>query len=384
MKNKKFPLIAFLAGLALLLAGLVFLGTEPSAPTAAKDKERVENSGDAADAAPASSRVHAGGAQSGASSAVNPTVPAVAGSSPTTGPGVSVSGPGTMGAPVAKFSGASGQSRLARPSGSSRSTKGTPVYRTVPEILAGKDLSVPAQRSQAATEMAEAEAIRYRAVLARAEELGIPMRVEGPGHKVSILHDIRPEGPLYRTTMNANAAISSAANLVYPAPYSLNGSSVKVGVWDAGSVRNTHREFTTTRVVKRNSSAANDDHATHVAGTIGASGVTANAKGMAPSVAIDSWDWNSDYSEMTSSGAATATADASKIPISNHSYGYNATTADMGRYETEARDTDALLVNLPYYLPFWAAGNEQDFLTAKGGYQSITFNGLAKNLMTVG
>ncbi|MGA0849081.1 MAG: S8 family serine peptidase, partial [Chthoniobacterales bacterium] len=289
-----------------------------------------------------------------------------------------------MGAPVAKFSGASGQGRLARPSGSSRSTKGTPVYRTVPEILAGKDLSVPAQRSQAAAEMAEAEAIRYRAVLARAEELGIPVRVEGPGHKVSVLHDIRPEGPLYRTTMNANAAISSAANLVYPAPYSLNGSSVKVGVWDAGSVRNTHREFTTTRVVKRNSSAANDDHATHVAGTIGASGVTANAKGMAPSVAIDSWDWNSDYSEMTSSGAATATADASKIPISNHSYGYNATTADMGRYETEARDTDALLVNLPYYLPFWAAGNEQDFLTAKGGYQSITFNGLAKNLMTVG
>ena len=265
-----------------------------------------------------------------------------------------------------------------------RAVKGAPVYRAVPEILDGKDLSDPAQRAQAATEMAESEGIRYRAVLAKAEELGIPARVEGPGHKVSILHDIRPEGPLYRTTLNANAAISSAANLVYPAPYSLNGSTVKVGVWDAGSVRNTHREFTTARVVKRNSSVANDDHATHVAGTIGASGVTANAKGMAPAVAIDSWDWNSDYSEMTSSGAATATADATKIPISNHSYGYNATTADMGRYETEARDTDALLVNLPYYLPFWAAGNEQDLLTAKGGYQSITFNGLAKNLLTVG
>jgi subtilisin-like proprotein convertase family protein len=265
-----------------------------------------------------------------------------------------------------------------------RSVKGAPVYRTVPEILAGKNLSDPAQRAQAATEMAEAEDIRYRAVLAKAEELGIPVRVEGPGNKVSILHDIRPEGPLYRTTLNANAAISSAANLVYPAPYSLNGSTVKVGVWDAGSVRNTHREFSTTRVVNRNSTAAVDDHATHVAGTIGATGVTANAKGMAPSAAIDSWDWNSDYSEMTSSGASTATADATKIPISNHSYGYNATTADMGRYETEARDTDALLVNLPYYLPFWAAGNEQDFLTAKGGYQSITFNGLAKNLLTVG
>ena len=115
-----------------------------------------------------------------------------------------------------------------------RAVKGAPVYRAVPEILDGKDLSDPAQRAQAATEIAESEGIRYREVLAKAEELGIPARVEGPGHKVSILHDIRPEGPLYRTTLNANAAISSAANLVYPAPYSLNGSTVKVGVWDAG------------------------------------------------------------------------------------------------------------------------------------------------------
>jgi hypothetical protein len=74
----------------------------------------------------------------------------------------------------------------------------------------------------------------------------------------------------------------------------------------------------------------------------GASGFTATAKGMAPNVSIDSWDWNSDYSEMTSSGAASATADASKIPLSNHSYGYNATTADMGVYNSESVDTDAL------------------------------------------
>jgi hypothetical protein len=32
----------------------------------------------------------------------------------------------------------------------------------------------------------------------------------------------------------------------------------------------------------------------------------------------------------------------------------------------------------------WAAGNEQDLLTAKGGFQSITYNGLSKNILTVG
>jgi hypothetical protein len=231
--------------------------------------------------------------------------------------------------------------------------------------------------------MAEVEEARYEAVLEKAELLEVPVRVDGPGNKVSILYDFRGEEPIYRTTMNANAAISSGANLLYPAPYSLNGTGVKVGVWDAGAVRNTHREFNTTRVIKRNNVGL-DDHATHVAGTVGASGITASAKGMAPNVSIDSWDWNDDYTEMTSSGAAAATGDASKIPLSNHSYGYGATTTDMGRYNSESVQTDSLAVSMPYYLICWAAGNEQDELIAKNGFQSITYNGLSKNILTVG
>ena len=254
--------------------------------------------------------------------------------------------------------------------------------RSVAEILEGVDLSNEAERARVVAEMTATEESRYAAVLAKAEELGIPVRKEGPGNRVSILHDFRGDEPLYRVTMNKNAAISSAANLLYPSPYGLDGTGVKVGVWDAGAVHNTHQEFSTTRVVKRNS-VATDDHATHVAGTIGASGVNANAKGMAPNVKIDSWDWNNDYSEMTSSGAATATA-TNNIPISNHSYGYGATTSDMGRYESECVDTDTLAASLPFYLPCWAAGNEQDELIAKNGYQSITFNGLSKNVLTVG
>lgn len=242
------------------------------------------------------------------------------------------------------------------------------------------------QRAIAASEMADAEEARYEAVLAKAKQLSIPVRIDGPGNRVRILHDVRGTQPLYRTTLNANAAISTGANLIrQTAPYNLSGSGLKVGVWDGGSVRNTHQEFGTNRVVKRNSSAANDEHATHVAGTIGATGVQASAKGMAPLVAIDSYDWNSDYAEMTSAGAATATDPATRIPISNHSYGYGATNTDLGRYEAECRTTDNLANNLPFYLIFWAAGNEQqDYGKPYGGYQSITFNGLAKNIVTVG
>ena len=258
--------------------------------------------------------------------------------------------------------------------------------RSISEILESAEMSDPETRAAVVAFMSNREEVRYQAVLAKAELLGIPVRLDGPSHKVSILYDFRGEEPLYRTTLNANAAISTGANLIRTtAPYNLDGSGIKVGVWDGGPVRNTHQEFSTTRVVKKDSTAAGDDHATHVAGTIGASGFQASAKGMAPLVAIDSYEWTGDYAEMTAVGAATTSDSfATKIPLSNHSYGYDAVTADMGRYETECNTLDALALSLPYYSVFWAAGNEQDTLTALGGYQSITFNGLSKNILTVG
>ncbi len=261
--------------------------------------------------------------------------------------------------------------------------RGIPPVRSTARIFAGADLSDVVVRQRVVEEMKSAEQVRLTSVKAKAALMGIPERIDGPGHQVAILHSFRGDEPIYRKTMNLNAAISSAANLVGPAPYNLNGAGIKVGVWDAGSVRRTHQEFTLGRVTNRNATAALDDHATHVAGTIGAAGVSASARGMATNSFIDSYDWNNDYAEMTSAGAVTSN-EVTKVPISNHSYGYNATTVDMGVYNTESRETDIVTYNVPYYLPFWAAGNEQTDLTAKGGYQSITYNGLSKNLLTIG
>jgi Subtilase family/Bacterial Ig domain/Lamin Tail Domain/MBG domain (YGX type) len=243
-------------------------------------------------------------------------------------------------------------------------------------------MSDPVTNARVVNEMRMLEETQNNAVKEKARQLGIPMRKEGPGNKVSMLYDFINDEPLYRTTFNANAAISSAANQLYPSPYELDGAGVKIGVWDEGSVRSTHQEFGT-RVTKRNSGAADSDHGTHVAGTIGAVGTQSNAKGMAPAVSIDSYDWNSDYSEMTAA-AATGPGDTARIPLSNHSYGFFAFTADMGRYEDQASTVDSLASGLPYYLPFWAAGNDQQDLPAKGGFQSITYLGLAKNVLTVG
>lgn len=254
--------------------------------------------------------------------------------------------------------------------------------KSVASILEGADLSDPRVRARVVAEMAALQRAQQESVEEKAERLGVPLRIDGPGHKVAILYDFRGDEPLYRTNKNLNASISTGANLLLPSPYNLSGNGIRVGVWDGGSVRNTHQEFTG-RVTKKNASAANDDHATHVAGTIAAAGIQAAAKGMAPAATIDSYDWNADYTEMTAAGTASAT-DTIGLPLSNHSYGYDAATEDMGRYEAEAASVDAIAASLPFYLPFWAAGNEQNLLTAKGGFQSITFNGLAKNILTIG
>ncbi len=198
------------------------------------------------------------------------------------------------------------------------------------------------------------------------------------------MHDFRPAGtPLNNVTHNRTAAISTGATLLQATPYLLDGAGLRAGVWDAGSVLATHREFNG-RVRLRNSSSAPDNHATHVAGTMAASGVDPLARGMAAALSVDSYDWTNDYAEMTAAGAAAPGDVATRLPISNHSYGYWGTTSDMGRYEREARAVDALTHALPYYLSFWSAGNDQADLPALGGYQSITHTALAKNIVTVG
>ncbi|MFM8718829.1 MAG: hypothetical protein ACKOFH_04740, partial [Chthoniobacterales bacterium] len=164
-------------------------------------------------------------------------------------------------------------------SGNAGSGSSISTYRTPAEILAGKDLSDPVQRAIAASEMTDAEEARYAAVLAKAEQMGIPVRIEGPAHNVQILYDIRDEGPLYRKTLNTNAAISTGANLLNRTPYNLNGQGMTVGVWDEARARTNHVELAG-KVTVGDSTTANSDHGTHVAGTIAAKGVGARAKGM--------------------------------------------------------------------------------------------------------
>ena len=249
------------------------------------------------------------------------------------------------------------------------------------------ELATEAGRRQKVQALTERSVLAKRAAEALAKRRGWPIRGELPGGRLFELMEIVEGRPRYYITDNANAAISTAADRIRGTPpYNVSGAGLTVGVWDGGSVLSTHQEFGG-RVTAMDG-AASHYHATHVGGTIGATGVVAAAKGMAPSVRIDSYEWNSDLAEMTSR-AATVPAEAGKIYLSNHSYGYitgwsgtdwygvNGEREDrrFGQYSTTAVSWDALHYSAPYYLAFKAAGNDRDDTAPSAGTTYRYLNG---------
>ena len=294
-------------------------------------------------------------------------------------------------------------------------------------------LSRPADRAQVVARIGVIESNRRQNARAKAVRLGLPIRREFANGRVEEIIDFDGDQPLYFTTDNSNAAVSTGANLLRPSPYSLSGAGVTIGVWDGGAGRASHQEFGGRLIVM--DGAAGIDHATHVGGTLIASGIVASARGMADSATVNSYDWTSDTTEMTARGAASA-GEANKIYLSNHSYGFisgwnyvnNGTRVwewnglgtnsaaiedDFGRYHAYARDADSLAFNAPYYLIFRSSGNDGGDNPSAGetvslspgggsvvnydpsvhppgdgnyraGFETIGFNAVGKNVITVG
>ena len=171
----------------------------------------------------------------------------------------------------------------------------------------------------------------------------------------------------------------------------LDGDGITVGVWDGGHIRSTHQEFGN-RVVFGDSSAGLSNHATHVGGTIGATGVDPRALGMANQVNLRSYDWNNDIAEIGAS--------ASLIDLSNHSYGriagwtrrfnwnignfdawfedrsqFSIEGATFGKYDSNVRSLDQVLYDNPDLLSVWAAGNDRndEFTNALGDNRYMTY-----------
>ena len=230
---------------------------------------------------------------------------------------------------------------------------------------------------------------------------------------------------------NIIAAATTKANELWPGGstgLNLTGSSSSIkgmlAIWDGGAVLGTHQELTG-RVLQKDLTTDYNDHATHVSGTMVASGVNPLAKGMAyQAQQLIAYDFNYDNSEMS--------AEAPYLLLSNHSYGDmagwdNSTgnweflgnwgdTADykFGYYSSDAQMWDSIAYNAPYYLIVNSAGNYRDSseyggpaigqpyyrynannvmvsagkrpvgISSNDGYESIPTRGCAKNILTVG
>lgn len=270
---------------------------------------------------------------------------------------------------------------------------------------------------------------KQRAELERiAQQQGWVIRTEGDFGESQIMFIDEFGSPQAYTTFNLNAARTVGTNQLWnggTAGLNLTGNNYTIGIWDGGGVRTTHNEFGSRVTIQ--DSAPLRDHATHVGGTMAASGVSSNARGMASQVTLRSYEWTNDYSEM-------ATEAANGLTLSNHSYGQIrgwamgnwanggadswhwwgttsiSTVEDyrFGFYDDLAKDLDQVAANAPNYLIVFAAGNDRDdagsgthwVRNSQGnwvssnasrnpdgnanGYDCLPQQQVAKNILTVG
>lgn len=227
------------------------------------------------------------------------------------------------------------------------------------------------------------------AAIAAAKRNNWPIYRPNPKGGYDELMSLSKDGkPIYYALDNVNAAKSTRANTLNSGGLlglSLDGQNMYSGVWDGGPVRVSHQEFGGRMIVSDNifSLSSNSFHATHVSGTVGAAGVSANAKGMAPLSTVKTFDWNNDLVEVLQEAR-------NGLLLSNHSYGIPLDSAPgnwyMGAYSGEALSWDQLSRSVPYYLMVASAGNDGNAVNpapTTTGYDKLTGNKCAKNNLVV-
>jgi Subtilase family/GEVED domain/Secretion system C-terminal sorting domain len=270
-------------------------------------------------------------------------------------------------------------------------------------------------------------------IKALAQQYNWPLRREASDGVVMILTDVsQTNQPIYESIhSNITAAATTRASALYRGGVlglNLTGGSDfmrdRIAIWDGGKILDTHSEING-RLRQLDVSTTLSSHATHVSGTMIATGLNPRVRGMAHAANLIGYDFANDLTEMTT--------EAPRLLISNHSYGtvtgwrYNAdrpgtntnlkwewygdTTINdkqdykYGFYDTKARDLDKIAMSAPYYLIVKSAGNDRNSggptggvpyffgsstrtstapRDAQTGYDLVGTYGTAKNILTVG
>lgn len=208
-----------------------------------------------------------------------------------------------------------------------------------------------------------------------------PYTMKGTDGRMALLAGVDEWGyPIYtESESNLVAATTIGTNQLWTGGglgLNLTGANTllkdKVAIWDGGGVNATHQELTG-RIVPKDAQSSADGHATHVAGTMIAKGISSFAKGMAFNLPnLISYTFSGHLGEMTT--------EAPNLLVSNHSYGTIAgwrfntdqsrwewygqfgTTEDFkfGYYNSEAQLWDSLSFMSPNYLIVKSSGNNRN------------------------
>jgi hypothetical protein len=223
---------------------------------------------------------------------------------------------------------------------------------------------------------------RDRAAFAEAARLAeinnwpLEVRTKEGGYKK--LTSVDQDGkPIYTENFNAGSAITSHVTALHPGGESgLNltglfqdGTIMEIGIWDGEYPLMGHQEYAGRIEPIDGPAFPIAEHPTHVAGTLIASGVVAEAKGMAYQAIAKAANFDDDFAEMS--------LNAGSLIVSNHSYGIP--SVPRGAYYSWAHDTDEVTFFAPYYQPIIAAGNEGNGFS----YNRMGDRGIAKNAITV-
>ena len=211
----------------------------------------------------------------------------------------------------------------------------------------------------------------YRKALSLAKAKGWALTITNKDGRTGMLVGVDDFGfpKYYITTNNTIAAATTRANQLWPGGASglnLTGSSAnmknKLGIWDGGSVLGSHVELTG-RVTQKDNPSTTSDHATHVTGTMMASGVNPSAKGMAYGAqGIIAYDFNGDIAEIFTESPNLLLSNHSYAIISGWSYNsaqsrweFNGRPGDtedykFGYYSDDSQSLDSIAYNAPFYL----------------------------------
>jgi len=225
------------------------------------------------------------------------------------------------------------------------------------------------------------ETQRFEKAMNLAAQKGWRLTITDDKGNVARLVGVDDKGfPMYvGTQSNVVAASTIGTNKLWTGGSSglnLDGSSPlltnKLALWDGGLINKSHVELIG-RITQKDNPNTEDNHATHVTGTLVASGVNAVAKGMAHGIkGIIAYDFSNHITEMSS--------EAANLLVSNHSYGsiagwrFNSgqnrwefwgapgTNEDwkFGTYSGETQLWDSIAYLAPYYLIVKSAGNNRN------------------------